>query len=226
MRFVRQRSVGAIDRRRSLPLTFGSPDMVEEILYAAGVSAEFRRACAAGWDAIPPPVRRLLCSHGVTVRGIRSVADDMPKFAATPVGISGRMAAHLQAFHRRGRIIVAESHVSLATGRVEITDDPGAYLCHEAGHAFDDVIGVTSNNKSPAFRRAYQGDVSAMTSESRVELLYFTQPRVGRRETFAEAFAVAVGLPTPAFEDQFATAFPRSVAFVRGIIQEQSKAVQ
>lgn len=31
---------------------------------------------------------------------------DMPEFAATPVGITGRTAAHLQAFHRRGRIVI------------------------------------------------------------------------------------------------------------------------
>jgi len=63
-----------------------------------------------------------------------------------------------------------------------------------------------------------------MAPAQRMELLYFAQPRVGRREAFAEAFAVAVGLPTPAFAGRFSAGFPCSIAYVGDIIRKQTEA--
>lgn len=65
-----------------------------------------------------------------------------------------------------------------------------------------------------------------MTPAQRMELLYFVQSRVGRREAFAESFATALQQPTPAFKDRFFVGFPRSIVRVQDIIRQLTEAGQ
>jgi len=200
--------------------------MSDDVLITSRVSAEFGRECNAAWEALPGGIRELLRAHGVTVRCIRSVWEQMPELTSAPMRGGGRTAENLPAFYRDRVIVVPEFHVSQATGRIERVNPPGAFLCHEIGHALDDALGRHQGNGGATFRQAYQADLDAMTSGQRMDLLYFVEPRAGRRETFAEAFAVAVDRPTPGFGDRVSAAFPRSVALMKGIMKELKEARQ
>ncbi len=67
---------------------------------------------------------------------------------------------------------------------------------HEVGHAFDMVMRGKYRfySSSPAFQNAYRWDVRRMSLRTREELSYYLQKSTaGRQETFAEAFAIALG---------------------------------
>jgi hypothetical protein len=97
-------------------------------------------------------------------------------------------------------------------------------LRHETGHAFDMLVGgqSTFQSSSAAFARAYRADLErARSGQFRRQLAYFTQATsAGPQEAFAEAFAIQYGGGSdPQNEQDFLTAFPRVVRFVRTVVE-------
>ncbi|HFB97549.1 MAG TPA: hypothetical protein ENJ62_00255 [Bryobacterales bacterium] len=69
----------------------------------------------------------------------------------------------------------------------------------------------------PGFRKAYRSDRDAMPDDLRRRMYYFLQPgKSGQQETFAEAFAVALGGGSAVtLQSDFRQAFPRVMAHIR-----------
>lgn len=83
----------------------------------------------------------------------------------------------------RGRIGIAE-YVDLMGTRFE-NEFPAYALRHEVGHALDDLGRISS---SPGFGLAWKaGTRRADSLGGAAESRYFTDPRNGKREVFAEA---------------------------------------
>jgi hypothetical protein len=98
----------------------------------------------------------------------------------------------------------------------------------EIGHAFDMAAGRRGQtlSSSQQFLEAYWHDISRIASADRDSLAYYLQAgRSGAQETFAEAFAVALGGGSSDMEPAaFEANFPQVMTYARESIADPGPA--
>ncbi len=195
------------------------------LVSATSVSDRFQHETEVATRSVPPQVWKTLVQAGWRVQLAEFVIDAAPSLSGVrPPGWPRDLtwdnsdAIHLPTSKL---LVVAEKRRNRAGEIVDSSRIPGV-LRHEIGHAFD--MAASGNRQflstSPQFVHAYQQDVSRIPRSDRGHLAYYLQDsRGGLRETFAEAFAVALGGGSSDMEPaDFETHFPRVMAFTRDAI--------
>ncbi len=209
-----------------------SPSQVPGIRVISGVSREFEAEVAAAVQSIPASVWRTVCDSGWRCELAEFVVDAAPNLRTEqPRGWPhGQTWEHVDAVHLPDarRLILAEKRRSPA-GEVLVNGRVSGVLRHETGHAFD-ILGTpeernVSRSARPEFRALYQADAGALSAADRATLAYYLQQRAaGPQETYAEAFAIALGGGSDVTQrETFARGFPRVLAHVCGELPLQAR---
>jgi hypothetical protein len=154
----------------------------------------FVAAVEGAVDGLPGGALERLARGGVTIRVASTLTAALPELRRVPVpagcvalGASGWDGIAGAYVWNRGRIGIAE-YVDLMGTRFD-NEYPEYALRHEVGHALDDLGHISS---SAGFALAWRaGTRRADSLGGFAESRYFTDPRSGKREVFAEAFAIA-----------------------------------
>ncbi len=187
---------------------------------ALAQSEEFKEECRSAFRTeIPASIRAEMNAAGWRIQMVEFVTDADPRLIGQaprgyPAGY-GWAQADAACFTSRKLLVFAEKRRNLEGE--EVKHDRISYLiCHECGHSWDTLRGGSSH---PGFLRAYNSDIANIDEPSRKALHYFTQPNnTGKRETFAEAFAVALGGVTELRQVLFIQHFPATVAYVSDLL--------
>ncbi|MDA1052805.1 MAG: hypothetical protein O3C40_20315 [Planctomycetota bacterium] len=216
---------GLVDGRALLAQDFSTVTI--SLVSASSVSDRFQREMETATRSVPPQVWNTLDEAGWRIQLAEFVVDAAPSLRGVrPNGWPRHLtwdnsdAIHLPAAKL---LVLAEKRRDRA-GEIVASSRVAGVLRHEIGHAFDMAAGRRSQNLSASqhFLHAYQQDVSRIALADRNALAYYLQDsRNGLQETFAEAFAVALGggssdIQAVAFE----THFPRVMAYARKSISE------
>jgi SPP1 gp7 family putative phage head morphogenesis protein len=161
---------------------------------------------------------------------VRSAADDLPAVVQKRLADSGvrtRVGARLRDtgidlpdFHAGG-YDPANQTINIAeftTGGVRTQAAAGVFR-HEAGHAWDDVLGrnrFARRSDELDFLEAWETGRSRARAMKASELSYYINERSGPSEAFAEGSAIVWGGGgTPFFEQKFRQAFPELLELLR-----------
>lgn len=151
---------------------------------------------------LPGDLKHILSSKGVEFKGVKAIND----VVVNPID-NGR------GLYRNDTksIYVAENFKRLDYWITEATTEERV-LRHEIGHALDDTgaAGYWLSDR-PTFRRAWDKDMSQMSQGRRQYFDHYTSSDTGRREAFAEAYAILHTTEVAAdkaWRMQFAKTFP------------------
>ena len=209
----------------ALVLTIASVGTAAEATFASAAGAtlgdSFIAEVQAAWESIPVEVRGQLQRAGWRVVLAEYVVDAAPELLTQtprgwPTGMSWRQtdAVHLP---NERKLIIAEKRLTTRGEIVECSRCAGV-LRHELGHGYDLAQGGRWRfaSASPEFASVYDRDVATIPEGSRAALAYYLQAgSAGRQETFAEAFAVALGGGSDAPQAElFAKSFSRTLAMM------------
>lgn len=192
---------------------------------ATSVSDRFQRETELATRSVPPQVWKMLDDAGWRVQLAEFVVDAAPSLSGVrPPGWPRDLtwdnsdAIHLPTAKL---LVVAEKRRNRA-GEIVDSSRVAGVLRHEIGHAFDMAAGGRSQSLSASqqFVRAYHQDIERIAPEDRRDFSYYLQDRGnGLQETFAEAFAVALGGGSSDMEPaEFESHFPRVMSYTRKAI--------
>lgn len=178
-------------------------------------------------DSVPQNVWTGLHRAGWRVHTVAFVLDAAPSLKGSqPRGWPQQLtwdntdAVHLPKFRK---VVVAEK-LRTRTGEVFPSLRVEGNLRHEVGHAFDMLSEGSSGFRSSSaqFLKAFRQDWSAVQSDDRTALTYYSQShKAGPQETFAEAFAIHLGGGSdPKNRKRFLGAFPSVLEYVRSAVDD------
>jgi len=198
---------------------------VVQLAVAKTVSDQFHREARRVVESVPEHIWRTIESAGWRVQLAEFVVDVTPSLRGVqPRGWplnwtwDNSDAIHLPSAKL---LIVAEKRRN-SLGEIVSSNRIAEVFLHELGHAFDMAAGRPQRLSAAAeFIEAYRRDVQQLSAEQRDQLAYYLQGNpAGGRETFAEAFAVALAGPATSHASQdFAAAFPRVVAHLQALLE-------
>ncbi|HRX78893.1 MAG TPA: hypothetical protein P5307_07510 [Pirellulaceae bacterium] len=197
------------------------------LVSATSVSDSFQRETQKATKSVPPQVWKTLDDAGWRVQLAEFVVDAAPSLRGVrPAGWPRHLtwdnsdAIHLPT----SKLLVVAEKRRNRSGDVVASTRVAGVLRHEIGHAFDMASGGSGRllSTAPSFIQAYQQDVSRIAAGNRTAFAYYLQDgRNGLQETFAEAFAVALGGGSSNIEPaEFESSFPRVMAYTRRAIAE------
>lgn len=192
------------------------------------VSPSFRGQVMRAWNCIPLSVSEPLLESGWRVCLSPLVVRAVPELKGVhPMGWpEGITWENVDAVHMSDRrlLVFAEKRRD-SDGRTRINGRVGEVLQHEVGHAVDMFWQRPSGrfSETTEFRRRYQLDVAQMPNQLAQQLKYYLQPNgIGRREAFAESFAICVADKAGVSPRllAFRKGFPRVFALVHDKVRE------
>lgn len=198
------------------------------LVSATSVSDRFQRETEAATRSVPLQVWKTLDDAGWRVQLAEFVVDAAPTLRGVrPAGWPRHLtwdnsdAIHLPS----AKLLVVAEKRRDRNGEVVASSRVAGVLRHELGHAFDMAAGGRSGrnlSSSPEFMEAYRNDTARILQAQRDNLAYYLQAgRSGSQETFAEAFAVALGGGSSDMESAaFEASFPRVLAYARKSIAD------
>ena len=157
---------------------------------------------------LPRELKRILGERGVEFNGVKKIND----VVVDPID-NGRGLYKIETKN----VYLAEQFKRSGDWITEASSEERV-LRHEIGHALDDTgtRGKWLSDRAP-FRRAWDKDLSQLSKPRRQYFEHFTDADTGRREAFAEAYAI---LHTPevaadrSWRSQFAKTFPNVMKLV------------
>lgn len=197
------------------------------LVSATSVSDRFQRETEMATRSVPPQVWKTLDDAGWRVQLAEFVVDAAPSLRGVrPTGWPRHLtwdnsdAIHLPT----SKLLVLAEKRRNRDGEVVASSRVAGVLRHEIGHAFDMASAGSKQNLSASqqFVQAYQQDVSRIVQADRARFTYYLQDsRSGLQETFAEAFAVALGGGSSDIEPTaFEASFPRVMSYTRRAIEQ------
>ena len=197
------------------------------LVSATTVSDRFQRETETATRSVPPQVWKTLDDAGWRVQLAEFVVDAAPSLRGVrPNGWPRHLTwDNSDAIHLPNAklLILAEKRRNRA-GEIVASSRVAGVLRHEIGHAFDMAASRRGQHLSASqeFAEAYRHDISRVSDADRDSLAYYLQPgRSGSQETFAEAFAVALGGGSSEMEPAaFEARFPRVMAYARASIAD------
>ncbi|HUG68338.1 MAG TPA: hypothetical protein VMM76_11335 [Pirellulaceae bacterium] len=201
------------------------PTVAISLVSATSVSDHFQRETENATKSVPPRVWKTLEDAGWRVQLAEFVVDAAPSLRGVrPNGWPRHLtwdnsdAIHLPT----AKLLVVAEKRRDRNGEIVASSRVAGVLRHEIGHAFDMAASRRgqSLSASPQFMEAYRHDMSRIPHADRDLLAYYLQTgQSGSQETFAEAFAVALGGGSSDMEPAvFEASFPRVMAFARASI--------
>lgn len=194
---------------------------------ATTVSDSFHRQTEDATRTIPNQVWETLEQSGWRVQLAEFVVDAAPSLRGVrPRGWPRNLTwENSDAIHLpTSKLLVVAEKRRNSSGEIVSSSRVAGVLRHELGHAFDMAVGGNLQFLSSRadFVRAYHLDVQNLSVDQREIYKYYLQGvRAGWQESFAEAFAVALGGGSSDVDpEDFKMAFPSVVKFVRKVIDE------